>query len=450
MSKTYDLIVIGTGTAGTTVAQACRAKGWDVAIVDSREYGGTCALRGCDPKKIYTAVGESLDWLHRLQEHHGVHIGDAEVNWNRLQEFKHSFTDPFPEYRRKSYQEAGIVTYDGRAQFTGESTLRVGESELAGEHILIATGASPRQLNVPGEEYVMTSEGFLNLEELPSRIAFIGAGYISMEFANVAAQAGAEVTVIHRAARPLKQFDPDLVGLLVQAARQRGIQFQFNTEVTAVEKRTDAHRVIGESNEGEVHVSADLVVHGAGRVPQLSDLNLAEGNVAAAPGGVRVNAYLQSVTNPRVYAAGDAAFSGPPLTPVATLHGKAVSQNLLEGNRVAPDYTPIPSVVYSLPPLARVGLTEEEARKQDLQFQVKYAETGRWFTSRRINESYSGYKILVEDTTEQILGAHLLGPHAEEVINIFALAMKARAPASMLREMVFSYPTSSSDINYMV
>ena len=450
MGDTYDLLVIGTGTAGSTVAQACRAADWTVAIIDSREYGGTCALRGCDPKKIYTAAGEGLDWIHRLQEHHGLRTGDAEVNWNRLQEFKRSFTDPFPEYRRKSYREAGIDTYDGRAQFTGERSLKVGQTELTGEHILIATGAQPRPLDIPGEKYVTTSEGFLNLEELPGRIAFIGGGYISMEFANVASQAGAEVTVIHRSARPLKQFDPDLVALLVQAARQRGIQFQFNTEVKAVKMRNDAYRVIGESDEREVHVSADLVVHGAGRVPQLNDLNLAEGNVEAGPRGVRVNAYLQSVTNPRVYAAGDAALSGPPLTPVATLQGEAVSQNMLEGNRVSPDYTPIPSVVYSLPPLARVGLTEEEARKQELHFQVKYAETGRWFTSRRINESFSGYKILVEDASEQILGAHLLGPHAEEVINVFALAMKAQVPASVLREMVFSYPTSSSDINYMV
>jgi pyruvate/2-oxoglutarate dehydrogenase complex dihydrolipoamide dehydrogenase (E3) component len=174
----------------------------------------------------------------------------------------------------------------------------------------------------------------------------------------------------------------------------------------------------------ERHFQADMAVHGAGWVPEIDDLALETAGVAREPRGVTVNAYLQSVSNPAVYAAGDAAASGPPLTPTATHEGEVVTDNLLHGNHRRPNYAGLASVAFTVPALATVGLTEEAARTQGLRFQTHYQDTSQWFTTRRAGETVSGYKVSVEEASQRILGAHLLGPHAEEVINIFAVAVR--------------------------
>jgi glutathione reductase (NADPH) len=199
-------------------------------------------------------------------------------------------------------------------------------------------------------------------------------------------------------------------------------------------------------------IAADLVVHGAGRVPEIGDLALDVAGVSFDPSrGIRVNEYLQSVSNPAVYAAGDAADSSPlRLTPVAGLEGGVVAQNLLHGNTTTPNFAGTPTVVYSIPPLTRVGLLEREAREQGLHYQVHHGDTSGWQSSRRVGLTHTGFKVLVEEGTGRVLGAHLLGHHADEVINLFGLAIRADLTASTLRDLPFAYPTSSSDVAYMV
>ncbi|CAN5508999.1 hypothetical protein BH18THE2_BH18THE2_27290 [soil metagenome] len=196
-----------------------------------------------------------------------------------------------------------------------------------------------------------------------------------------------------------------------------------------------------------------MVVHGAGRVPDIEDLQLDVAGVEAADRkkGIKVNEYLQSTSNPSVYAVGDAAASGGmPLTPVATYEGEIVATNLLEGNHVTHNYMGIPSVVFTIPPLASVGLHEEAAKSKGLKFKTNYGDTSKWYSSKRIGESHAGFKILVEESTNRILGAHLLGQNSEEVINIFALAIRLGIGSKDLKSMMFSYPTNSSDIRYML
>jgi len=193
------------------------------------------------------------------------------------------------------------------------------------------------------------------------------------------------------------------------------------------------------------------VVHAAGRTPEIDKLDLGAAGVAYAKEGVSVNEYLQSVTNPAVYAAGDAVGSGGfPLTPVAGMQGGIVASNLLEGNRHTPNYSGIPSVVFTTPPLVRVGLLEEAARAQGLRFTTHHEDTSSWYSSRRVALPHTGFKTLVEEGTDRILGAHLLGSHAEEVINLFALAIRMGLRANDLKQMVYTYPTSASDVSYMV
>jgi glutathione reductase (NADPH) len=193
-----------------------------------------------------------------------------------------------------------------------------------------------------------------------------------------------------------------------------------------------------------------MAIHGAGRVPELDDLDLDTAGVKREKRGVIVNQYLQSVSNPAVYAGGDAAASGPPLTPKADQDADVLTANLLEGNHRAVNYDGIGSAVYTVPPLASAGLTENAARAAGLKFHSRWQDTARWYNTRRVGETASGFKVLIEESTGRILGAHLLGPNAAEVINLFAVAIRLRIPADELKQVIFAYPTYGSDIRFMM
>jgi glutathione reductase (NADPH) len=449
MEKQYDVVVIGTGSGASVVVSRCRAAGWTVAIIDARPFGGTCALRGCHPKKMLVSAAEAIDAVHRMTGK-GVRTREVGIDWAALMRFKRTDTDPAPAFFEQSFVQAGIEAFHGRARFVGPTAVAVGEAVLHGRHVVVATGAKPAALPFPGAAHLTLSDAFLELEALPRRLLFVGGGYIAFEFAHVAARAGAEVTIVHRGARPLQGFDPDLVALLVRHTRALGVRVELSTEVCGIERRGDEVRVRAMTAGQERHFQADMAVHGAGRVPEIDDLDLETAGVAREPRGVTVNDFLQSVSNPAVYAAGDAAASGPPLTPTAAHEGDVVADNLLHGNHRRPNYAGIASVAFTVPALATVGLTEAAARSQGLRFQTHYQDTSQWFTARRAGETASGHKVLVEGESRRILGAHLLGPHAEEVINIFAVAVRFGIRADELKQMLFAYPTSASDVVHML
>jgi glutathione reductase (NADPH) len=441
MHMEFDVVVLGTGSAALAVAWRCRDAGWRVAVVDSRPFGGTCALRGCDPKKVLVGAAEAVAAARQLAGK-GVE-GAPRIEWPELMRFKRTFTEPVPKEREESFAKAGIAAFHGRARFVGPAAVRVGEQELRGRFVVIATGARPAPLGFPGEDLLATNEDFLELDELPRRIAFVGGGYISFEFAHLAARAGAQATILHRGARPLEQFEPDLVARLVEHSRSLGIDIRTGAAVHAVERGYRVRSAAGE-------VEADLVVHGAGRIADLDDLDLDKAGVQRTPRGVAVDEFMRSISNPAVYACGDAAAGGPKLTPVANADGRVVAANMIEGNHHRPNYAGTPSVVFTIPPLARAGLGEAEARDRGLKFRVNAADTSNWYSSRRIGETVSGYKILIEEPSQRILGAHLLGAEAAEVVNLFAVAIRRGITAPDLKETIFAYPTHSSDLSYML
>jgi glutathione reductase (NADPH) len=215
MANQYDLVIIGAGTAAMVAAMRTRAAGKRVAIVDFRPYGGTCALRGCDPKKMLISVTEALDHAKRMQGK-GI-AGDIRMNWQDLIAFKRSFTDPIPEKHEQRYDAKGIDTYHGSARFTGPNDLDIEGEHVKAKHILIAAGAEPVKLGIPGEEHLINNEDFLARESLPERIVLVGGGYIAAEFSHIAARAGAQVTILQRGERMLTHFDPDLVEWLMGA-----------------------------------------------------------------------------------------------------------------------------------------------------------------------------------------------------------------------------------------
>jgi glutathione reductase (NADPH) len=446
-----DLVVVGSGEAAQGVAHPMRAAGWSVAAVDSRPFGGTCSLRGCDPKKVLVGVAELVDWGRRMQGS-GVSAPAPTLAWSDMIAFKRTIIEQVPTDVENGFREAGITALHGRAHFMGPTTLAVGDETVTGGHVVIAGGARHAPLGIPGEDYLTTSTAFLELDRLPPRVAFVGGGYIAFEFAHITARAGAKVTILHRRERPLEAFDADLVGQLVEITRELGVTVHLGTEVTAIDRSEGGLMVRARSGEQDQHVEADIVVHAAGRVPEVDDLALdAAGIERAEDGGIAVNEYLQSVSNPAVYAAGDAVTDGGfRLTPVAAMQAAVVVTNLRHGNARTPNYQGVPTVVFTTPPLARVGLTEAAASAQGLKFTTEHEDTTDWYTSRRVKLAHTGFKTLTEEGTGRLLGAHLLGSHAEEIINIFGLAIRHELRASDLSHMVFAYPTSASDISYML
>jgi glutathione reductase (NADPH) len=345
----------------------------------------------------------------------------------------------------------GVVEVHGRARFVGRSTLAVGDDRLSARHVVIAAGAVPAPLGVPGEERLITSDAFLELDRLPREMVFVGGGYIAFEFAHVVARAGVAATIVHRGARPLEGFDPDLVEALLARTRALGIRVELETEVRGVEETAGGRLVVRGSRRGEERrIETDVAVHSAGRIPDLDDLDLDAAGVKRERHGILVSEHLQSVSNPAIYAGGDAAALGPKLTPKADHDAAVLAENLLHGNRRRADYTGFASAVFTLPPLASVGLTEAAARAAGRRVRITHQDTAGWFHARRVGETASGFKVLIDEDTGLIVGAHLLGPHADEVINLFALAMRARIPADELRQVLYAYPTYGSDVRFML
>ncbi len=446
MADNYDLMVIGAGMAGAAAATKSASKGWRVAIVDALPYGGTCALRGCDPKKILRRGAEVVE-AARLMRGKGIDNGELTINWGDLMKHKHGFTDPVPHSMEEDLQAHGVETLHGTATFTGPTQVDIAGTHYKASNILVATGAVPRALDFPGHEHLIDSSDFLNLEALPPRIVFVGGGFISFEFAHIAARAGSTPTIIDRGAIPLRAFDADLVELLIKRGSDVGVDVRRRTSITGVTKTGSGYKVHIDTAGTPAEIDADLIVHGAGRVPELSRLDLEAGQVAYGDRGIEVAHHLQSTTNPAVYAAGDAAHTaGMPLTPVAVIEAKVAASNMLKSTTTAPDYAATPTAVFTIPELVRLGMLEHEARDSGLNIDVRYTETGGWYSNYRIGETAGATKILVDQATDLIIGAHLFGNDYAELANTISVAMKHRLTTRQLKSTTAVYPSTGSDL----
>ena len=451
MTQSFDLIVIGVGMAAVTAANKCASAGWSVAVVDELPYGGTCALRGCDPKKMLRRGAEIID-AASLMNGKGIEPGSLAINWSDLMAFKRAFTEKMPPKIESGLDKNGVTTLHGSAKFIAENIIEVdGKTRLQAKKILIATGAKPRKIDVPGAQYLIDSTAFLELESLPKKILFVGGGFISFEFAHIAARAGSDVQIIDRGERPLKGFDPDLVDKLLERSKEAGIEVVKKTSLISIAKEGSGYSVTLDVDGNIQEYSADLIVHGAGRVPAIDDLDPDKAGVESDAHGVKVNEYLQSISNPSIYAAGDAADTkGAPLTPVAVFEGKAVASNMLKGNHAKPDYKGVPIVVFTIPELARVGMLEEEAKTAGYKLRIATNDTSGWYSNLRVGETCAATKVIIDDETGKILGAHLLGPEYAEIINFFGLAMRLDLTTSELEKMVSAYPSVGSDVGSML
>lgn len=445
----FDVFVIGTGVAGTIVANKCASAGLKTGIADSKEFGGACALDGCIPKKILVNATHVIQQAKNLE---GKGICEKPlVIWKDLIAFKNTIVDPIPAGKEKSYKKNNVITYHNKAVFSAGNQLRVGNEVVEAQKIVIATGSTPRQLTIPGIEHALLSGQFFEMGEMPKSVLFIGGGYIALEFAHIAARLGSKVTILDLGEAPLSHFEPDIVLHLVHATKALGIEMVMNTNAVEIIKNENGFIVIGDTNGNKNEYKCDVVFNTSGRVPAIIDLNLEVANVSYSNRGIEVNSYMQSTTNPHVYAAGDNTHTdGLPLTPFATMEAHIVASNIIEGNNKKPDYHIRPTVVFTVPPVATVGMTEKETTEKGFSIKVNYRSVPHWFSAVHKGEKTYAFKIIIDTQTDLILGAHLIGPNAQETINLFALAIKAGVKASDLKTIPFTYPTDGSDIAMML
>jgi glutathione reductase (NADPH) len=449
MSEKFDVVILGGGNAGIGVTGPVRRAGMSVAMIESRDLGGTCPNRGCTPKKILVAAGHALHEIERASVHH-IAVGKPKLDWAALIDREKDMIKDIPANLARSMARRQVEVIKGHATFAGPNAIRVDNRTLEAKHIVIATGSKPRPLPIPGAEHMITSDEMLSERELPRSVIFVGGGVISLEFGHVYARASTEVTILEALPQLLPAMDADAVAQLQAESERIGIRVKTNVTVKRIEPGNGRLRVIFIHDGREQALEADRVVNGAGRIANVDTLDLEAGNVVQTNGRVVVDAHLRSTSNPLVHVCGDAVPISPQLSPIATYEGDIVGRNIVEGPKYRPDYESMATSVYTVPELAAVGLTEGAARQKGLTIDVHVNDMLGWFSARTYAETVAWSKVIVEKATDRVLGAHFVGHAGQELVNIFGLAMRFGITATQIRENVFAYPTFAADIKHML
>jgi glutathione reductase (NADPH) len=448
----YDVVIVGSGTAGQTAAYDLKEAGLKVAVVEKSDRpGGVCAQSGCQPKKWFYEAAEAVAKCRHLAGK-GI-VAPPQGSWPDVLREKTAFTSGVPGRTVDGFDEAGIEFLEGSARFLDPNTLAVAGRSLKPRFFVVAAGARPMPLPFPGADHLLTSDAWLEQHSLPERIVFVGGGFIAFEFAHFAARLGPETclpVILEAAERPLGPFDAEMVELLVEASRTAGIEVRTRVGITSIEKSGGGFRV--NLTEGPP-LTADQVVHGAGRVPDIEELGLDAAGVERSRVGIMVDAHMRT-SNPKVFAIGDCAATVQ-LARVADGEGHAAAKNILaesgQGKPSAVDYSAVPAVLFTYPQLAMVGKTESALEKEKTPYRNSFAKNLRWPTYRRVGLEHAAYKIMVAEDG-RFLGAHFLSDSASGMVNAIRLAMINGLTAEQLYEqsIMGPYPTRESDLIYML
>lgn len=447
--ENYDVLILGGGNAGMGVTVATRAAGLSVAMIEARDLGGTCPNRGCTPKKVLVAAAHALDEIGRAGNH-AIEIEPPRLDWRALIEREKDIIADIPSRLSGLMAKRGVDVIHGEASFIASNAVRVGTREIEARNIVIATGSKPRPLSIPGSEFLTTSDDVLTDPVLPRAVVFIGGGVIAFELSHVYARAGVEVIILEALPQLLGGFDEDAVAQIRAESERLGISIHTKAWVKKIEAADGRLRVSFAKDGVECSVDADRAVNCAGRLANVEGLDLGAGVIVHREGRIEIDEHLRSRSNPDVYVCGDAVWNSPQLSAVATYEGGIVGRNIVDGPKHRPDYGHIPACLYSIPAVASVGLTEAKARERGLGVKIHLNNMQDWLTARTYAETMAWSKIIVEDATDRIVGAHMVGHAGEELIHIFALAMKHAITASQLADMVYGFPTFSADIRNML
>ena len=440
----YDLIVIGGGSGGLAVAERAAQLGKDVAIIEANRMGGTCVNNGCVPKKI---MWYAANLAHAVDDacEFGIPASRGATDWQSLVKRRDDYIRGIIAYWDGYVADSGIHRIDGFGRFVNANTVDVDGQHYTADHIVIATGGQPVVPPLPGAELGITSDGFFELDQLPGRVAVIGGGYISVELSGVLSALGAEVTVIALEDRIMELFDPMISRTLQREMRKQGINVNTGFEVTALSQSDDGISVA--SKDGDVLAGFDTVLWAVGRRANTQGLNLEAAGVEVLPNGIiPVDAYENTNTN-GIYAIGDIT-GKMPLTPVAIAAGRRLAERLFN-NR--PDskvnYSNIPSVVFSHPPVATVGLSEGSARDQYGKAVTTYTSE---FTPMRhalsTHGSETAMKLVCAGEDETVVGIHIVGDNADEMLQGFAVAVNMGATKADFGSTIAIHPTSAEEL----
>ncbi len=442
----YDLITIGAGSGGVRASRVAAAHGAKVAIAEEYRIGGTCVIRGCVPKKMLVYGAHFAEDIHDAQAF-GWTIGQCSFDWKTLRDNVLRDVDRINQSYRQTLENHGVTIFDQRAVLTGPHEVRLADgTEVTARHILIATGAHPHVPECPGHEHGITSNEAFHLDDVPPRILIAGGGYIANEFAGIFNEFGARVTIINRTDTILRSYDRQITDRLLQISLMKGIEFRFHAEFTGIERQANGCLRVSMTKHEPIEV--DCVLFATGRIPNTTGLGLeAAGVELCGRGAIKVDRFSRTNVE-HIHAVGDVT-DRVQLTPVAIREGQAFADTVFGGKPTAVSHECIPSAVFSHPPIASVGMTEGEARNALGSIKVYSSDFRAMKNVVAERNERSLYKMVCEGDNERIVGMHMIGPEAPEIMQAAAVAVKAGLTKADFDATVAIHPTMAEELVLM-
>ncbi|MEE4575777.1 glutathione-disulfide reductase [Pseudomonas alliivorans] len=442
MAYDFDLFVIGAGSGGVRAARFAAGFGAKVAVAESRYLGGTCVNVGCVPKKLMVYSSHfSEDFEHA--KGFGWSLGKASFDWPTLIANKDREINRLNGIYRKLLVDSGVTLHEGHAKVVGAQKVEINGKTYSAERILIATGGWPQIPDVPGREHAISSNEAFFLKELPRRVVVVGGGYIAVEFASIFNGLGAETTLVYRGELFLRGFDGSVRTHLHEELLKRHMGLRFNSDIERIDKQADGSLKL--SMKGGGTLETDCVFYATGRRPMLDNLGLESVDVKLDKHGyIEVDENYQS-SEPSILAIGD-VIGGVQLTPVALAEGMALARRLFKPEQYRPvDYNHIPTAVFSLPNIGTVGLTEEAAIEAGHEVQIFESRFRPMKLTLTDDQERTLMKLVVDAKTDRVLGCHMVGPDAGEIVQSLAIAIKAGATKQVFDDTIGVHPTAAEE-----
>ncbi len=437
----YDLVVIGAGSGGVRASRIAAGFGARVAIVEQYRVGGTCVIRGCIPKKLLAYAAHFREDFEDAAGF-GWTVGEPEFSWSRLIASKNAEIARLESAYVGLLEKAGVAILRGTARIIDAHAVEVDGRRMTAKYILVATGARPSLPHIPGVEHAITSNEAFELPALPRRVLIVGGGYIGVEFAGIFNGLGAQVTLSYRGAQILRGFDDDVRHHLAAEMAKKGVRILLHSAVERIERRPDG-TLVARFADGS-SVECDAVMDATGRVPNTRDLGLEEAGAELGENGAVIVDKFSASTAPSVYAVGDVT-DRVNLTPVAIREGQAVALTLFGGTPTPIDHIDVPTAVFGQPPVGTVGLTEGEAKERFAEVEIYAA------VFRPLKATLSGrdertlMKLVVDAASQRVVGAHMVGPDAPEVIQGVGIAVKAGLTKAEFDATAGIHPTAAEE-----
>ncbi|TBR44816.1 glutathione-disulfide reductase [Marinomonas agarivorans] len=444
MSYQYDLFVIGAGSGGVRASRIAASKGYKVAVAEGSALGGTCVNIGCVPKKLFVYGSE---YGHGFDEAKGFgwSTDKVEFDWPTLRDNKTKEIERLNGIYGTMLEKAGVEIINGYAKFIDAHTVEVNGVHYTAEKILVAVGAKPFIPDIQGAEFVVSSNEMFFLEQLPKKALVVGGGYIAVEFAGILNGLNVETSLIYRGDQVLRGFDQDIRDFASNEYKKSGIDVRLNTDIAKIEL-VDANQREGEKlvtfQDGRTE-KVDLILYATGRVPNTDGLNLDAAGVELEKGAIKVNKHFKTTTD-TIFALGD-VINRVQLTPVAIGEAMALISYWFDGNEAEYDYDNIPTAVFSQPPIGTVGLSEEEAEQRGIDFRVYQTDFRAMKHTISGGDARSMMKLLVNNADDKVIGCHMVGDYAGEIIQGLGIAIKAGATKADFDATVGVHPSSAEE-----